>query len=343
VEVAHLVRIRGQRLCHRHDVAALPQLGGEAGDELGRGPAAILQEHGGADLAAGGRPDSLGQGLGIGRDAGRIAVTCGSTGKGRHLLGELGELPSVLAHGGGEALAVGGKVGLELAPADSHGAELVLEALQDGLEFLLRLAQPDLEAIDPPLRRIRIGADLLDQHVQALLGVPGEIELHLHLGDAALGLLGHGRDGAADQLADEVVDDAVAGEAHDEEGGRHHGPVAHLERALDPVAHPVGEPPLQELHDLRVRGIAHPILHAMRDAAIASLPDRGEQAIAPWPWRRRAGRNGRLPRRPGSGRGDEGDADPVGTLVVGGGAGPGRDGRQCRRAAGGGGGRQLGL
>ena len=109
------------------------------------------------------------------------------------------------------------------------------------------MAEPRLEALDPPLRRVGVGGDLLDQRVELALVLACEVELPVHLGDRALGVLGH----RPDRLDHQVLDPAVAGEAQDEQHGGDDPGVADLERALDPVADVVGQPALQQLEHLR--------------------------------------------------------------------------------------------
>ena len=74
-----------------------------------------------------------------------------------------------------------------------------------------------------------------------------QVELPSHLGDGALGILGD----RPDRLDHQVLDPAVAREAQDEQDGGDDPGVAHLERALDPVAHILGQTPLEQLQHLR--------------------------------------------------------------------------------------------
>ena len=179
--------------------------------------------------------------------------------------GEIGDVGPGGGQVGDDAGAVLLQVRLELAAADHDRTQLVVDAGQRGVELLLLLGQPRLEALDPPLRRIGVGGDLLDQGVELLLVLAGEVELPAHLGDGALGVLGD----RADRLDDQVLDPAVAGEAQDEQDGGDDPGIAHLERALDPVADILGQPALQQLQHFgrdvgRVRHGASPRGRAKR-------------------------------------------------------------------------------
>ena len=186
----------------------------------------------------------------------------------------------VSASAGADAGPVLQHVGLELAPPHDDGTQLIVDARQRRVEFLLLLAEPRLEALDPPLRRVGVGGDLLDQGVELALVLAGEVELDVHLGDRALGVLGH----RADRLDHQIVDPAVAGEAEDEQDRGDDPGIAHLERPLDPLTDIVGEPPLEQFQHLGrdVGWVGHgAIPRRRRKGAVLSTGGRAWQPLPP--------------------------------------------------------------